>query len=79
VIIRKGYKYRLYPNKFSKNLFYQFAGAARWIFNNGLNQRKTNFEEHGLKTSLFQQNNELPKLKQQEKTSWLKDIHSQVL
>ena len=32
-----------------------------------LNQRRTNFEEHGLKTSLFQQNNDLPKLKLQEK------------
>ena len=40
-----GFKFRLLPNKESKNLCYQFAGAARWVFNKGLEQRQKKYEE----------------------------------
>ena len=77
MIIRKNFKYLLKPNKTSEALFHQFAGARRWIYNWGLQQRKETFEKEEKKVSLFDQNNALVFLKQ--KTTWLSSIHSQVL
>ena len=57
----------------------QFAGAGRWIYNRGLALRSTLWEEEKKTPSLFDQNNELVLLKQEEATAWLKEIHSQVL
>ena len=57
----------------------QFAGASRFLYNRGLEQRKVLYEKEGKSITYFEQNNELVLLKKQEATLWLKDIHSQVL
>lgn len=79
MLLKKGFKYRLDPTKGQRQLFAQFAGASRFLYNRGLEQRKTVFEKEGKSITYFEQNNEIVFLKNQEATCWLKDVHSQVL
>lgn len=79
MILKKNFAYLIEPNKLQSALFFQFAGAKRWIFNWGLQQRKESWEKDKTKITLYDQNNELVNLKQKEDLSWLKDIHSQIL
>ena len=79
MLLQKGFKYRLDPTDGQAQLFAQFAGACRFLYNRGLQQRKTIYEKEGKSIKYFEQNNELTLLKRQEATFWLKDIHSQVL
>lgn len=77
--MKKGYKYRLEPTHGQRELFAQFAGASRFLYNRGLEQRKAAFEKEGKSITYFEQNNELVTLKKGESTAWLQNIHSQVL
>jgi len=79
MIIRKSFKYRLRPNRKQAELCSQFAGACRWIYNRGLDQRKEAWEKEHRSIGLYDQNIELVKLKADPKTAWLKEVHSQVL
>ena len=79
MILRKGFKYRLDPKGDQKQLFAQFSGASRFLYNRGLEQRKAAYENEGKSITYFEQNTELVSLKRQEGALWLKDIHSQVL
>src|ERR1700730_18357361 len=79
MLLKKGFKYRLDPTNGQRPLFAQFAGASRFLYNHGLERRKTLYEKEGKTITYFEQNNELVSLKRQESTAWLQDIHSQVL
>ncbi|MGH7889855.1 MAG: RNA-guided endonuclease InsQ/TnpB family protein, partial [Thermodesulfobacteriota bacterium] len=118
MLLKKGFRYCLDPTNSQKMLFAQFAGASRFLYNRGLEQRKTMYEKEGKSISYFEQNNEtqalrpgiscgrgrasnpappnfentpplragsppeedeLVSLKKEEKTVWMRDIHSQVL
>ncbi len=79
MILKKGYKFKLKQKKDQTSLFFQFAGAARWVFNRGLSNRKEAYEKENRAITLFEQNKELRILKNQKETLWLKGIHSQVL
>ena len=79
MILKKRYKFRLYPKKYHRILFAQFAGATRWVFNRGLNSRKESWEKDKKPISCFDQNKELKVLKNKSETEWLKEVHSQVL
>lgn len=79
MLLKKGFKYRLDPTKGQRQLFAQYAGASRFLYNRGLVQRKALYEESGKSIKYFEQNHELTSLKRQEPTFWLKEIHSQVL
>jgi putative transposase len=79
MLLKKGFKYRLDPTTSRRQLFAQYAGASRFLYNRGLEQRKTAYEKEGKSVKHYDQNNELVSLKKQERTQWLKEIHSQVL
>lgn len=79
MIFQKAFKYLLEPKKAQVSLCNQFAGAKRWIFNWGLEQRKEAWEKDKKRVTLFDQNNELVLLKYREESTWLQTIHSQVL
>ncbi len=79
MIIKKTFRYRLRPDKVQRQLFLQFAGACRWVYNRGLAQRKDLWEQEKKRVTIFDQNKELSLLKKREETLWLGDIHSQVL
>jgi putative transposase len=78
MIIKRAFKFKLKPISSQRDQFLQFAGARRYVFNRGLDQRKKAFEATGKSPSYFDQNKELTFLKEQPETSWLKDIHSQI-
>ena len=79
MIIKRAFKFKLNPTRAQEELFLRFAGAKRWVFNRGLDQRKKAFEQTGKSPSYFDQNKELTQLKEQPETAWLSEIHSQVL
>ena len=79
MIIKKTFRYCLRPKKKELQKFTNFAGACRWVFNRGLAKRKETWEKEKKSLTLYDQNKELTLLKSQEATSWLADIHSQVL
>ena len=78
-MIEKGYKYRLYPNKEQQQILEQHFGATRWIFNYGLERKIQVYQKDKSQISCFQIANELPKLKKQKETEWLKEINAQSL
>jgi putative transposase len=79
MIIKKAFFYRLKPKKAQLMQFANFSGACRYIYNRGLEERKKAYEEENKSLRYFDQNLELTRLKKEEKTNWLKDIHSQIL
>jgi len=79
MIIRKAFRYRLKPKGTQFKDFANFSGACRYIYNRGLEERKTAYEQGQKSLSYFEQNIALTKFKSQEETTWLKEIHSQTL
>ncbi len=79
MLLKKGFKYRLDPTDSQRQLFAQFAGASRFLYNRGLEERTTAYEKEGRSITYFGQNDELVSLKRQKGTAWLQDVHSQVL
>ncbi len=58
------------------SFFYQHAGASRFIYNHFLNLQKDNYENGGKYISYVDMANELPILKYDPDTSWLRSIES---
>jgi len=79
MIKKKAFKFRLSPTLVQRHLFCSFAGSCRFVYNRALSQRLEIYEKEQRSLSLFDQNNELAQLKKEEETSWLRDIHSQIL
>ncbi len=79
MIIRKAFRYRLKPKGIQFRDFANFSGSCRYIYNKGLEERKTAYQQDQKTLSYFEQNIALTKLKQKEETRWLTEIHSQVL
>ncbi len=79
MLIRKAYKYRLYPNKEQQAALAIQFGHARFVYNWALNRRKAHYEATGESLSGYDINSELKELKRQPDTEWLKQADSQVL
>ena len=78
MIVKRAFKFKLKPTALQRELFSRFAGARRFVFNRGLDQRQKAYETTGKSPTYFEQNNELVKLKEAPETAWLNEIHSQV-
>lgn len=78
-MIYKSFKYRIYPNKKQEELILKHMGCSRWIYNYGLNKKITSYQETGKGISRFDIQKDLPELKKNEETSWLKEVNSQTL
>ena len=77
--IRKAYRYRLKPSKKQLNLFAQFSGCCRYVYNQGLADRKEVYEKEKRSLSYCDQTKRLTEWKKDSEKSWLNDVHSQVL
>ena len=71
-------KIRLYPNKIQQQTIASQIGGSRYIFNRMLSLRKNAYEKFGKNISKFDLNKHATKLRKRSKTSWLKDVDSQV-
>ena len=79
MLIRRSFRYRLSPNTDQqKKLAVQF-GHARFVWNWGLNLRKTTYTETGKGISYNQLAGKLVELKNTPEAEWLKEADSQAL
>ncbi|MFB2974974.1 RNA-guided endonuclease InsQ/TnpB family protein [Microseira sp. BLCC-F43] len=72
-------KVRLYPTIEQQAILAQHFGCSRWWWNYALNLCIETYKATGKGLTRAALNAYLPKLKQQEETSWLGDCYSQVL
>lgn len=77
--IQKTYRYQLKPCKQIENLLLKAAGCARYVYNYGLNKIKIALNSKTGIPTYKELANELPVLKRCTETSWLKEVHSQIL
>lgn len=76
-VMRKTFKYRLYPNKQQLRLLNAELEECRWLYNHFLEARKTAWEARQESVRLYDQQAELPGLKAERPS--LASVHSQVL
>lgn len=74
--IHKAYKFRLYPNKEQAILINKTIGCSRFVYNHFLNQWNETYKETGKGLSYGKCSAQLPGLKKQEETIWLKEVDS---
>ncbi len=79
MIIRKAYKYRIYPNKAQRESLAVQFGHARFVYNYFLAERQRVYEETGKGVGYNQTANALTKLKKEEEFEWLRGADAQVL
>ena len=72
----KAYKFRLYPNKEQAILINKTIGCSRFVYNHFLNQWNETYKETGKGMSYGKCSAQLPSLKKQEETEWLKEVDS---
>ncbi len=76
-LMRKTFKYRLYPSHGQETLLNLSLDECRWLYNHLLEERKTAWEQRHEAVSLFDQQATLPGLKVERPA--LKKVYSQVL
>jgi putative transposase len=77
--VQRAYKYRIYPTAEQQEFFSRQFGAARFVYNYFLNQRKTEYLNNGKSLNYYDNSKELTTLKTQDGYAWLYDINSQTL
>lgn len=75
----KAVKVRLYPNAQQKQIIASQIGAVRYVYNRALALRIFAYKKFGKKVGKFDLIKHITKLRNREKTSWLKDADSQAL
>lgn len=75
----KAVKVRLYPNAQQKQIIASQIGAVRYVYNRALALRIFAYKKFGKKVGKFDLIKHVTKLRNREKTSWLKDADSQAL
>ena len=78
-MLRKTYKFRIYPNKVQRELIERHFGSVRWVYNWGLEKKIKTYQKDKKHISCFDLINELVKLKRQEDCKWLNEVNSQSL
>lgn len=77
--MKKAIKIRIYPSKEQMESLSKQFGGARWVYNHMLNLRMEAWQKEQKSLSKSFLIKLLPILKADEKTSWLKENHSQIL
>lgn len=77
-MVKKSFKYRLYPNKAQATLLDKHFGCTRLIFNWALAEKIKAYEETGKSLSRYKLQDRLPEMKKVDKP-WLADVNAQSL
>src|SRR5699024_764034 len=72
----KAYKFRIYPNEEQKILISKTIGCSRFVFNHFLAKWNETYKTTGKGLTYHACAKQLPALKKQEKTIWLKEVDS---
>ena len=75
----KTYRVKLLPNNKQQGRFFEYAGAARYVYNWVLDREKEQYEKDKKFLNNFKLKKEFTQLKQQEDKKWLQDINRPVL
>ena len=75
----KTYEYRIYPNKEQRTLIAKHFGCTRFVYNKALALKVSLYEQKKKTISKFELNKEITKWKNEEGTSWLKEVQAQAL
>lgn len=75
----KSYEYRLYPNKEQQVLIQKHFGCNRFVYNKALALKIESYEKTGKSPSKYDLSKLITTWKQEEQTSWLKEVDSQSL
>ena len=75
----KTYRVKLLPNNKQQGRFFEYAGAARYVYNWVLDREKEQYELNKKFLNNFKLKKEFTQLKQQEDKKWLQDINRPVL
>jgi putative transposase len=78
-MIRKGFKYRIYPSKTQEQQLAQFFGCSRFVYNWALERKKTAWDVEKTNISCLSLINDLPILKKQKEFEWLDETFAQSL
>ncbi|HKI70626.1 MAG TPA: transposase, partial [Verrucomicrobiae bacterium] len=79
MIIYKAYQFKFEATPAQEQQFWQYCGAVRWVYNHMLAQRKVALAAGERVPTTNEQIKQLPILKRQTETAWLREPHSQVL
>jgi len=79
MVIRKGFKFRVYPNREQRRKLAVQFGHARFVYNYYLNLRNETYAETGKNLNYYGTANDLPRLKSDPEFVWLREADSQVL
>lgn len=78
-MIHKSYRFRLYPNQEQRIKIEQTLGAVRYVYNHFLREWDASYHELGRGLNFAYCSAQLPKLKREEETKWLKEVDSMAL
>ncbi len=76
-MLKRTYKYRLYPTKTQQEILEKALCSCRWLYNYFLEQRRNLYEKDKTKVSCYDQIKQIPELKNEKPE--LGQIYSQVL
>ena len=76
-ILKRTYKYRLYPTKNQQDILERQLSLCCWLYNHFLEERKTLYEKNKTKITCYDQIKKMPKLKKERPE--LKNVYSQTL
>lgn len=77
--MKKTYEYRIYPTDEQKSLLAKHFGHCRWMYNYALSRKISHYKQTTKTLSRYEIQAEIPVLKRQESTGWLKEVNSQSL
>ena len=77
--MKKTYEYRIYPTDEQKSLLAKHFGHCRWMYNYALSRKISHYKQTSSTLSRYDIQAEIPGLKKQESTKWLKEVNSQSL
>ena len=75
----KTFEYRIYPTDDQKVLLAKHFGSVRWLYNYALSKKIEHYTKTGKTLSVYDLKKDIPLLKQDNSTEWLKEINSQSL
>ncbi|PGZ07359.1 transposase, partial [Bacillus cereus] len=76
MLVKKAYKFRIYPNKKQEILIAKTIGCSRFVFNHFLALWNDTYKEAGIGLTYPSCSAKLTQLKKQQDTIWLKEVDS---
>ena len=77
--IYRAYKYRIYPSKEQEVLINKHIGSCRWLYNYALEKKTKAYKKDKTRLSRFDLSADIPELKKNQETEWLKEVNAQSL